>query len=223
MRAALLHWRVRSSLSRPLAVLVSGEGSNLEALAYAAERGELGGHLALVLCDRPDAPALARAARLGLDMACPPVGHFRTRLEDEQPWLDVLAGYRIDALLLAGFMRRLHAPLLSAYPDRILNIHPSLLPAFPGLDAIRRAHEQGVRITGCTVHVVDDSLDGGPIVAQEAVEVREDDTLEQLVARVHEAEHRLYPAAVRRFLTVPWHRDGRRLVFDDAGMRSARG
>lgn len=223
MCAALLHWRVRSSLSRPLAVLVSGEGSNLEALADAAERGELGGRLALVLCDRPDAPALARAARLGLEAACPPVGRFRTRLEDEQPWLDALAGHRVEALLLAGFMRRLHAPLLTAYRDRILNIHPSLLPAFPGLDAISRAHEQGVRITGCTVHVVDDSLDGGPIVAQEAVEVGEDDTLEQLAARIHEAEHRLYPAAVRRFLTVPWHRDGHRLVFDDAGVRSARG
>jgi len=97
-------------------------------------------------------------------------------------------------------MRRLHRPLLDAFPDRILNIHPSLLPAFPGLDAIRQAWEHGVKVTGCTVHLVGAGMDDGPILAQAAVEVRDGDTLETLEARIHEAEHRLYPAAVRRFL-----------------------
>jgi phosphoribosylglycinamide formyltransferase-1 len=111
-------------------------------------------------------------------------------------------------------MRRLHEPLLEAYADRILNIHPSLLPAFPGLDAIRRALEHGVKVTGCTVHLVDGTLDGGPILAQAAVEVLEDDTPESLAARVHQAEHRLYPWAVRRFLELPWRRQGRALRFE---------
>ena len=110
-------------------------------------------------------------------------------------------------------MRRLHATLLDAYPDRILNLHPSLLPAFPGRDAIREAFERGVKVTGCTVHLVTAELDAGPIVAQAAVEVREDDTLESLSERMHETEHRLYPAGVRRFLAEPWRREGARIVF----------
>ena len=110
-------------------------------------------------------------------------------------------------------MRRLHGPFLDAFRDRILNIHPSLLPAFPGLDAIRQAWEHGVRVTGCTVHLVDDTLDGGPILAQSAVDVRDGETFESLEARVHAAEHRLYPWAVRRFVTEPWRREGRRLLF----------
>jgi phosphoribosylglycinamide formyltransferase-1 len=213
---------VLSSASRSLAVLVSGQGSNLEALAHAAERDALGGRIVVVLCDRPEAPALARASRLGLECLCPPAGRYRTRLEDEGPWLEALRARDVDLVLLAGFMRRLHAPLLAAYRDRILNIHPSLLPAFPGLDAVRRAWEHGARVTGCTVHVVEDALDAGPIVAQEAVEVRDDDTLDQLERRIHEAEHRLYPAAVRRFASEPWRREGRRLVFGRTSVEASR-
>jgi phosphoribosylglycinamide formyltransferase-1 len=119
----------------------------------------------------------------------------------------------VDVVLLAGFMRRLHTDFLGAFQHRILNIHPSLLPAFPGLDAIGQAWRHGARVTGCTVHLVEDALDAGPIVAQAAVEVRDEDTRETLEQRIHEAEHRLYPAAVRRYLTEPWRIDGRRLVF----------
>ena len=126
-------------------------------------------------------------------------------------------------MLLAGFMRRLHQPLLDAYRDRILNLHPSLLPAFPGLDAIRRAWEHGVRVTGCTVHLVDDQLDHGPILLQSVVDVHDEDTLETLEARIHEVEHRLYPRAVRRFSTESWRREGRRLVFPRAHEGAARG
>jgi phosphoribosylglycinamide formyltransferase-1 len=202
-----------ASLARTLAVFASGLGSNFEALARAAGRGELPGRIVALLCDRPDAPAIERARRLGIETLCPPAGRFRTRLEDERPWLEALRGRGVEVILLAGFMRRLHGTLLEAFPERILNIHPSLLPAFPGLDAVARAWARGVRITGCTVHLVTPELDGGPIVAQAAVEVRDDESLESLGERVHDAEHRLYPEAVRRFLTEPWRREGSRLVF----------
>ncbi len=212
-RARLLDCDVVTSEPRTLAVLASGEGSNFEALARASARGDLGGRVAVLLCDRADAPVLARAARLGIEALCPPTGRWRTRLDDEQPWIEALQARGVGTVLLAGFMRRLHAPFLSAFRDRVLNLHPSLLPAFPGLDAIAQAFAHGVRVTGCTVHVVDDSLDGGPIVAQTAVPVHDDDTVDQLAARIHATEHQLYPAAVRQFLDTPWRREGRRIVF----------
>ena len=201
---------------RALAVLASGQGTNFEALALAAQRGELGGRIVTLLSDQPDAPALTRARRLGIEAVHVPAGRFRTRIEDERPWLDALRSREVEVVLLAGFMRRLHATVLDAFPDRILNIHPSLLPSFPGLDAIARAWEHGVRVSGCTVHLVEDALDAGPILAQSAVEVREDDTLERFEARIHAAEHRLYPATVRRFLSEPWRREGRRMIPGEA-------
>jgi phosphoribosylglycinamide formyltransferase-1 len=190
------------SRSRTLAVLASGRGGNFEALVQAERRGELGGRIAILLTDGPDVPALERARRLGVEALALPCGRFRTRIEDESPWVEALRHRGVGVLLLAGFMRRLHTPLLQAFPDRILNVHPSLLPAFPGLDAIGQAWAYGVKVTGCTVHLVGAGLDDGPILAQAAVEVRDDDTLETLEARIHEAEHRLYPWAVRRFLAA---------------------
>ena len=169
-------------------------------MATAAARGELPGRIALLMSDRPDAPVLERARRLGIETRVPPVGRFRTRIEDEAPWIAALRARDVELVLLAGFMRRLHEPFLAAYRDRILNIHPSLLPAYPGLDAIRRAWEDGVRETGCTVHRVDSTLDGGPIVAQSVVEVLAGESLESLERRIHAAEHALYPLAVRHFL-----------------------
>jgi phosphoribosylglycinamide formyltransferase-1 len=201
---------------RTLAVLASGQGTNFEALALAARRGELGGRITTLLCDRPDAPAIARARRLGIEALVPPTGRFRTRIEDEGPWLEALRARGVEVVLLAGFMRRLHGTLLAAFPDRILNIHPSLLPAFPGLDAIRRAWDEGVRVGGCTVHLVEDALDAGPILSQAAVGIGDDETLEGFEARVHEAEHRLYPETVRRYLGEPWRREGRRVVWGAA-------
>lgn len=208
---------------RTLAVLASGQGTNFEALARAAERDGLGGRIAVLASDRADAPALARARRLGIEALALPAGRFRTRLEDETPWIEALASRGVEVVLLAGFMRRLHAPFLAAFRAGILNIHPSLLPSFPGLDAIAQAWTHGVHVTGCTVHLVEDGLDTGPILAQAAVEVRADDTLESLEARIHEAEHALYPQAVRRFLTEPWKRDGRRIVFDGVPAGGTRG
>jgi phosphoribosylglycinamide formyltransferase-1 len=198
---------------RTLAVLASGQGTNFEALALAERRGELGGHIAVLATERPEAPALERARRLSIETLVLPAGRFTSRLEDERPWIEALRERGVETVLLAGFMRRLHHEFLGAFQARILNIHPSLLPAFPGLDAIRQAWTHGVRVTGCTVHLVDDSLDAGPIVAQTALEIRDDETLESLEARVHEAEHSLYPRAVHRFLGTPWHVEGRRLRF----------
>lgn len=196
-------------------MFASGSGTNFEALVHAERRGALGGSIQLLLCDQPGAPVLDRARRNGIRGVTPPTGRFRTRLEDEQPWLELLHEHAVDVVLLAGFMRRLHTPILSAFAGRLVNLHPSLLPAFPGLDAIGQAYRHGVRVTGCTVHLVEDAVDAGPIVAQMAVEVRADDTLEALATRVHEAEHSLYPWAVRRFLTEPWTLDGRRFVFGE--------
>ena len=203
-----------------LAVLASGQGTNFEALALADRSRELAGRIAILLCDRPDAPVLERARSLGVEAQVLPCGRFRTRIEDERPWVETLRARGVDVVLLAGFMRRLHGEFLAAFRDRVLNIHPSLLPSFPGLDAVRQAWEHGVKVTGCTVHLVDDTLDRGPILAQAAVELRDGDTLETLEARVHEAEHRLYPWAVNRFLTLPARREGRRLVFDLAAQAS---
>jgi len=198
----------------PFAVFASGQGGNFEALVHASRMPGFPGTIALLACDRPDAFALERARRLGIDSLTLATGRFRTRLEDERPWLDALATRGIGAILLAGFMRRLHAPLLEAYGGRILNVHPSLLPAFPGLDAVRQALDHGVRVTGCTVHVVDGGLDSGPIVAQAAVEVAARDTIATLAQRIHVAEHALYPRAVRCYFGSPHRLDGRRLVFE---------
>jgi phosphoribosylglycinamide formyltransferase-1 len=206
-----------------LAVLASGQGTNFESLALAARRGELAGGLRVLVSDRADSPALERARRLGIEAIVLPVGRFRTRIEDERPWLEALRERAVGLLLLAGFMRRLHATLLDAYRDAILNIHPSLLPAFPGLDAIGQAWRHGARVTGCTVHLVDEGVDAGPILAQEAVEVRDGDTLASLEARIHEAEHRLYPKTVRRFLTESWRREGRRVVWPGAASGASTG
>ena len=175
------------------------------------KRADQGPRVAL-LSDQAQAPALARARRLDIEPLHLPAGRLRTRIEDERPWLEALRARGVEVVLLAGFMRRLHSTLLSAFPDRVLNIHPSLLPAFPGLDAIRRSWEHGVRVSGCTVHLVEDALDAGPILAQSAVEVRDDDTLASFEERIHAAEHRLYPQAVHRFLHQPWRREGRRVV-----------
>jgi phosphoribosylglycinamide formyltransferase 1 len=201
------------SSTHTLAVLASGRGTNLQALVGAERQGRLGAPIALLACDVLGAPVLQRARELGVETLVLPGGRYRTRVEDEEVWIRALHERGVDTVLLAGFMRRLHAPFLEAFGGRILNLHPSLLPAFPGLDAIRQAWEHGARLTGCTVHLVDETLDGGPIVAQAAVEVRDGESLSSLEGRVHEVEHALYPAAVHRFLTESFRIDGRRLLF----------
>ena len=213
VRSLTLDCGVHSAGTARIAVLASGNGSNFEALAAAHAHEALGGRIVALLSDNPQAHALERARRHGIEALTPPAGRLRTKLEDESPWLAALEERQVDVVLLAGFMRRLHAPFLARYAQRLINIHPSLLPSFPGLDAIGQAYRHGVRVTGCTVHLVEDALDAGPILAQRAFEVGEGESRERLTARMHDAEHALYPEAVRRFLTEPWRLDGRRLIY----------
>jgi phosphoribosylglycinamide formyltransferase 1 len=222
-RAPWVQCGVDPTSAPAIAVLASGQGTNFEALVRAERSGLLRARIVTLLCDTPGAPALARARRLGVEAEVLPGGRFRTRLEDEAPWIAHLRAREVRAVALAGFMRRLHAPFLGAFPDRVLNLHPSLLPAFAGLDPIGRALAHGVRVTGCTVHLVTDEIDGGPIVAQACVDVRDDDDVPALAARIHDAEHALYPRALDRFLHEPWRREGRRIVFASNASAGAAG
>ena len=200
-------------MSARLGILLSGRGSNFLAIHAAIERGEVPARMALVVSNVADAPGLARARELGLPaLAIPHQGEPGRRAHEEK----VVAALRqagVEWVCLAGYMRLLSPDFVAAFPRRIVNIHPSLLPAFPGLDAQAQALAHGVRVSGCTVHLVDEGLDSGPIVAQRAVPVLDGDTPGTLAARILEQEHQAYPEALRRLLTEPWRVEGRRLLF----------
>lgn len=198
--------------SRSLGVLISGRGSNLQSIIDATQAGRLDATIAVVVSDRSDAQGLQRARDAGIDAVHLNPRDFSNRLEYDEALAVLLLERRVALVCLAGFMRMVGRPLLDAFPDRILNIHPSLLPSFPGLGAQRQALEYGVRITGATVHLVNAILDGGPIVLQAAVPVLEGDTVDTLAARVLIEEHRLYPAAIQRVLDGGWSIAGRRFV-----------
>lgn len=189
-------------------ILASGRGSNFEALDRAMRRGEVPAEVVVVLSNRKDAPVLERAAGLGIPTQAVVADD---RLEQEQTLLATLAQAGVEWVCLAGYMRVLGPAFVGAFPERILNIHPSLLPAFPGLAAQRQAIEHGVAISGCTVHFVDQGLDTGPIVGQAAVAVAPDDDEHSLAERILEAEHQLYPRCLRRLLVEPWRIEGRRV------------
>jgi phosphoribosylglycinamide formyltransferase-1 len=183
-----------------VAVLASGRGTNLQALLDAEASGSLGkARIVLVLSDRAQAKALDRARERGVEALFLDPQPFAAREAYDEAVLNALRSREIGLVALAGFMRVLTPVLVRAFPNRILNIHPALLPAFPGLHAQRRALEQGVKVAGCTVHFVDEQVDHGPIILQAAVPVREDDTEETLSARILAEEHRIYPQAVRLF------------------------
>ncbi|MBI5385655.1 MAG: phosphoribosylglycinamide formyltransferase [Verrucomicrobia bacterium] len=181
-----------------LGVLGSGKGSNFVALADAIAAGTLPAQVALVISDVADAGILQHARSRGIAAEFLPPGKFRTKLdEDAEPaYVRRLQEAQVDLVVLAGFMRVLKSDFLRAFPQRIINIHPSLLPAFPGLEAWKQALDYGVKFTGCTVHFVDDGVDSGPILGQEVVPVLPGDTAATLHARIQQAEHRLYPATV---------------------------
>jgi len=193
-------------------VLLSGRGSNFLALHAAMARGEVPAEIALVASNAPGAAGLARARELGLATAVV-AGGPGGREAQEADLLAALAAHGVEWVCLAGYMRLLSARFVRAHRERILNIHPSLLPAFPGLHAQRQALEHGVKLAGCTVHLVDEGLDSGAIVVQRAVPVLEDDDEESLAARILEQEHLAYPDALRRLLTEPWRVEGRRVCF----------
>ena len=174
-----------------LGILISGRGSNFEAIADNVAAGKIGAEIAVVISNRAGARGLEIARERGLNAVCLPSKGLDREVYDRM-LLAELAKYEIDLVCLAGFMRLLSATFIRQYPCRILNIHPSLLPAFPGLDAQHQAFEHGVRVTGCTVHFVDEELDAGPIVLQTPVAVLDDDTVETLSARILAEEHRIY-------------------------------
>jgi len=176
-------------------------------------RKEVPAEVALVISNVAEAQGLERARSLRLPTVCLPHGHYPTREAHEHKVLAALEHAEIEWICLAGYMRLLSSFFVSRYPERILNIHPSLLPAFPGVKAQEQALEWGVKISGCTVHLVDEDLDHGPIVLQRPVPVHEDDNPISLSARILVEEHRLYPEALRRLLTERWRIDGRRVVF----------
>jgi phosphoribosylglycinamide formyltransferase-1 len=196
-----------------LGVLLSGRGSNFVALAQALDRGEAPAEIVVVASNVEAAPGLARARSLGIPTIVLPHAGFASRAAHESALLEALREARVDWVCLAGYMRLLSAEFVAAYVERILNVHPSLLPAFPGLHPQRQALEAGVRVSGCTVHLVDGGLDSGPIVVQRAVPVEDGDEEETLAARILVEEHRAYVQALRRLLSERWIVDGRRLRF----------
>lgn len=196
----------------PVGVLVSGSGTNLEALLCAEREGRLApGAIACVVSNRPGVKALERAAAAGKPAYVVDHRQFAGREPFEDALHERLAAHDVRVVVLAGFMRVLTPRFLERYPDRILNIHPSLLPSFPGVDAQRQAFEHGVKVAGCTVHFVNAELDGGAIVLQECVPVLPDDDVEALRARILEKEHVILPRAVQLLCAGKLARDGRRV------------
>lgn len=202
----------RGSGDSRLAVLVSGRGSNLQALIDAVQARRLNAEIVVVISNRENAPGLERAKRAGIESLYISHRGWPERDDYDRALARELNARDVSLVCLAGFMRRVGKPLIDAYPHAILNIHPSLLPAFPGLVAQDQAVAYGVKVSGVTVHFVTAELDGGPIILQRAVPVLDTDTGEALAARILEEEHRAYPDAVNLVLAKGWHLEGRRLI-----------
>jgi phosphoribosylglycinamide formyltransferase-1 len=198
-----------------IGVLGSGQGSNFVAIANAVAAGKIPAQIAIVLSDVEPAGILAHARERNLPAQFVPPGQFRTKLDEaaERAFVAALQAAQVDLVVLAGFMRVLKGDFLRAFEGRIVNIHPSLLPCFPGLQSWKQALDHGVKVAGCTVHFVDAGVDAGPIIGQQAVPVLDDDTAETLHQRIHAAEHDLYPKCVaalaRREISV----SGRRVIW----------
>jgi len=197
-----------------LGILLSGRGSNFEAIADNVAAGKIPAEIAVVISNRPEARGLEVARERGLNAVCIPSKGMEREAYDRL-LIEELKKHRVDLICLAGFMRLLSAMFVREFPFRILNIHPSLLPAFPGLDAQHQALEHGVKISGCTVHFVDENLDAGPIIVQAAVPVLNDDTVETLSARILKEEHRIYTEAINIVLSGKFRIEGRRVILED--------
>jgi len=204
-----------------IGVLLSGKGSNLQAIIDAVKDGSLPVKIALVLSDRPDAFGLKRAEKAGVKARYIPPGPYRTILsrEAEKEYVKALKKAGVELVCLAGFMRVIKEGLLSAFPGRILNLHPSLLPSFPGLEAWKQAFDYGVRFTGCTVHFVEKGVDTGPIISQAVVPILPDDTPETLLNRIHQKEHLIYPLAIKLVAEGRIKIIGRRVIIKEKGER----
>ena len=196
---------------RRLGILLSGRGSNFEAIAASIAEGRLDAEIAVVVANRAEARGLERARELGLKAVLVPSKGVE-RQEYDRRVVEVLREHGVELVCLAGFMRLLSGYFIREFPLRILNIHPSLLPAFPGLDAQHQALEHGVKFSGCTVHFVDENLDAGPIIIQAVVPVEDTDTADTLAARILKEEHRIYTEAIRLVLSENWRIEGRRVL-----------
>jgi phosphoribosylglycinamide formyltransferase-1 len=208
---------IQIAVSNPfrLGVLGSGKGSNFVAIAEACAAGKIPAGIALVLSDVESAGILAHARERKLTAKFIPPGKFRTKLDEdaERAFVAVLQEAKVDLVVLAGFMRVLKGDFLRAFENRIVNIHPSLLPSFPGLEASKQALDHGVKVTGCTVHFVDAGVDAGPIIGQQTVPVLDNDTADSLIQRIHGAEHELYPRCVAAIASGDISVVGRRVIW----------
>lgn len=202
---------MRSLQSTKLAVLVSGNGSNLQAIIDHVEEGKINASIACVVSNSPDAFALTRAGKHGIPAFVLESGHFANRREFDRELVEILNSHGVELVILAGFMRILTAVMIDAFPQRIINIHPALLPAFPGLNAQQQALEYGVRFSGCTVHFVDHGTDTGPIILQAIVPVMQSDTVELLSQRIMREEHKLLPQAIKLLVENKISLHGRRV------------
>jgi phosphoribosylglycinamide formyltransferase-1 len=199
-------------VNRRIAVLISGRGSNLQSIIDAIARGELAATIAVVVSNRADAGGLLRAREAGIETQVLDHREYGERSSYDRAILNLLKARDVSLVCLAGFMRLVGPTLLEAFPNAVLNIHPSLLPSFPGVDAQKQALDHGVRFSGATVHLVTGELDNGPIVAQAAVPVFDDDTRDVLAARILIEEHKLYPEAIRTMLDGGWRVEGRKFL-----------
>jgi phosphoribosylglycinamide formyltransferase-1 len=197
-------------VNRRIGVLISGRGSNLQAIVDAIRERRLDAEIAIVISNRAEAAGLDRAREAGIETLYISHRAFPVRDDFDRALVDALRARDVGLVCLAGFMRLVGGPMLAAFPNAILNIHPSLLPAFPGVDAQRQALGYGVKVTGVTVHLVTPELDGGPIILQRSVQVLDDDTVDSLSARILVEEHRAYPEAIKAVLDGRWQLAGRR-------------
>jgi phosphoribosylglycinamide formyltransferase 1 len=197
---------------KKIGVLISGRGSNLQAIIDAVAERRLDARIGVVISNRAEASGLERATRAGIATVVLSHRAYPTREEYDAALIGELRRRDVSLVCLAGFMRLLSAAFVEAFPNAILNVHPSLLPAFPGVDAQRQALAHGVKVTGATVHLVTPELDAGPIVVQAPVPVLDDDTVETLAARILVEEHRIYPQAIAMVLADGWRIEGRRFV-----------
>lgn len=195
-----------------LAVLASGYGSNLQAILDAIERKEIHGRVEIVISDVENAYALERARKHGIESLYINPQEYKKREDFDGVIAGLLQERQIDLVVLAGYMRLLSPLFVETFRGRIMNIHPSLLPAFPGLNGVKKALSYGVKVSGCTVHFVDEKLDSGPIILQEAVPVFDEDTEDSLHERIHRVEHRLYPKAIQLFIEHKLRLEGRRCM-----------
>ena len=194
-----------------LGVLVSGRGSNLQSILDAIQAGKIPAEVGVVISDKPDAKALDRAKSRGIPAIYLERKKFANKQEFEAAIIDALRQHQVELVVLAGFMRILSSNVINAFAGRIMNIHPALLPAFTGLDAQKQAIDYGVKVAGCTVHFVDEGMDTGPIILQQAVPVFDDDTPETLSERILQEEHKLYPRAIELYCRGMLHRENRKV------------